>query len=151
MCILPTAHQIILKSQIFYVGIPFSSSFIVVKLVFQYYAYKSFFALPTRCGDSLLSLRSLCVFGTLLLGFQQYLYGHLYFTFKFVSIDLKFYVLPIRILMHSPFISVFCFGAVLFLFCLYHMYYCAICNDLFRSSLTVYRQAEKQQLLIPCI
>lgn len=112
---------------------------LVVKLVLQYYAYRSFYiACEKVCGDSLLSLRFPCtlrqqsVFDTLLLGFQQFLYAHLYFAFRLVSVGSNFYVSPTSVL-----------------FRLYHMNYCATCNELFRSSLTVYEKVGNQQLLIP--
>lgn len=56
-----------------------------------------------------------------ILGFQQYLYAHLYFAFRSMSIGSNFYVLPTHTLMHDPFIAVFSFGGVSFCFV------CTIC------------------------
>lgn len=64
-------------------------------------------------------LRQQSVFGTLRLGFQQYLYTHLYFTFRFVSMGSNFYVLPTHThmvpLFQSSLLVMLCFVCTIYI------------------------------------
>lgn len=119
-------------------------SFLVVKAIFWYDGYKSFwpcleesvwgFLAPTQI--TLYCKAAECIW-RLLLGFQKYLYAHLCFDLMFVSFGSHCSFLPVFILIHGPlFQSVQIF--IFFFFGSSRIYCsnCANCNGLFRSYMS---------------